>query len=86
MLARAFQKSAFIQPNLRWHYVYTSEAGGLHMNHALSCVNQTLFYVRVKEIVEISKSQRIKDHLYLLVSFYNFVHVVCKNNQKFAIH
>ena len=37
-------------------------------------------------IVEISKSQRVKDHLYLCVSFYNFVVHVCKNNQKFAIH
>ena len=79
-LARALRKPAFIQPNLRCHYVFTSDAGGLHMNHALSpCEPTSLLYL---EIVEISKSQRVKDHLYLCVSLCTCM----QNNQKFAIH
>ena len=59
------------------------------MNHALSpCEPASLLYHTIVQeyIVEISKSQHVKDHLYLCVSFYNFVVHVCKNNQKFAIH
>ena len=78
---RALRKPAFIQPNLRCHYVFTSEAGGLHMNHALSaCEPASLLYQAIVQeyIVEISKSRRVKDHLYLCVPFYIFVVHVCK--------